>query len=86
MGVIHSHLNAALLEQGGEMAVGNSPPLNRAIRAIYKEQDTLNHYDICQITVIFLCNLMCDVTGFNYKIERRGEKSNEKCKTNLRKF
>ena len=44
------------------MAVGNSPPLNRAIRATYTEQDTLSYYDTCQITAIFLCNLMCDVT------------------------
>ena len=29
-GVIHSHLSAALLEYGGEMAVGNSRPLNRS--------------------------------------------------------
>src|SRR3972149_781278 len=29
-GVIHSHLSAALLKHGGEMAVGNSRPLYRS--------------------------------------------------------
>jgi len=46
MGVIHSHLSAALPKQGGEMAVGNSPPLNRVIPTIYTEQDISKHFDI----------------------------------------
>ena len=40
---VHS---AALPEQGGEMAVGNSPPLNRVIPTIYTEQDISKNFDI----------------------------------------
>jgi len=77
-GVIHSHLSAASLEHGGEMAVGNSRPLNRSSATLsYLHLSFHETFDITKVNNIAKDQKIVVYCSLGYRGEKIAEQLNK---------